>query len=92
MNWKNDKHNDYVETMLPLMIEAVKDYCNNPFKDDDGKENIKGGAKIAVAKWIEYNTIQAGIESRSQGVSYSYSIDIPDSIKTLLRPYKRVRF
>ncbi|MEC5422122.1 phage head-tail connector protein [Virgibacillus sp. C22-A2] len=92
LRWKTTKHDDYTTTMLPLMIEAVKDDCNNPFIDENGKESLPGGVQIAVAKWIEYNTNQAGVTGRSQGVSYSYDVNVPDSIKSFLRPYKRLRF
>lgn len=92
LNWKRDKYDKYVETMLPLMIEAVEDYCNNQFIDEDGKKDIPAGVKVAIAKWIEYNTIQSGVTSRSQGVSYNYDGNIPDNIKTLLRPHRRMKF
>lgn len=92
LNWKKEKYDEYIKTMLPLMTEAVKEYCNNPFIDDDEKENIPSGVRVAIAKWIEYNTIQSGVTSKNQGVSYSFDGNIPDNIKTLLRPHRRVKF
>lgn len=86
------KHDSYIATMIPLMEEAVKDYCNNSFLDEDENEVIPGGVKIAIAKWIQFNMLQSGVSSRSQGVSYSYDTEVPESIKTHLRRYRRVKF
>ena len=86
------KHDVYITTMLDLLIEYIQDYCNNSFLDENGVLNIKGGAKIAIAKMIEFNMNKAGINSRSFGeVSYSYDTDFPPSILRLLEPYSRIR-
>ena len=89
---KTEKHDSYIGTVLPLFLDAAKEYCNNGFTDSEGTEDIPAGVRLAVAKWIEFNMHTAGVQSRSQGVSYSYSLELPDSVKILLRPHRRVRF
>lgn len=89
---KTDKHDDYILTILPYMIESIKEYCNNQFLDVDGNESLPGGARIAISKWIQFNILQAGVNSRSQGVSYNYETEVPNSIKIHLKPYKRLRW
>ncbi|MFL0365376.1 phage head-tail connector protein [Pseudobacillus sp. 179-B 2D1 NHS] len=79
--------------MIPLLIEWLKVYCNNPFTNPSGKEILPGGVRIFIAKACEYNMNKAGITSRSMGsVSYSYNLDFPESMIRYIRPYKRVKF
>jgi hypothetical protein len=85
----DSKHDVYIDTVIPLYIDFVKEYCNNQFI---GSEELPGGVKLAIAKMIEYNITQSGISSNSYGeVSYSYSLDFPASILRLLQPYSRIR-
>lgn len=87
------KHDTYLATVVPLFTEAAQDYCNNPFTDESGAEALPGGVKIAIAKWCQLNMNQSGLKSRSMGeVSYSYDLTIPDTIKGLLRPHRRLKF
>ncbi len=84
---------EYIETMLPMLVEFVQAECNNDFTDEEGEVQLPGPLKVAIAKMIEYNTRSSGVASKSLGrKSVSYSLDFPDSILRLLRPYKRVRF
>ncbi|TCN25487.1 phage head-tail connector protein [Mesobacillus foraminis] len=86
------KHDVYLDTIIPLFVEYIQDYCNNSFIDEYGQVVFKGGAKIALVKMIEFNMNKSGISSRSFGeVSYSYTTDFPPSILTLLQPYSRIR-
>lgn len=88
----DNTHEKYFETCTPLFVEFIQDYCNNSFLNDLGEVELKGGAKIALAKMIEHNMLKSGINSRSFGeVSYSYSMDFPKSILSLLSPYSRIR-
>jgi hypothetical protein len=83
------KHDGYIDTVIPLYIDFVKEYCNNQFL---GSAELPGGVKLAVAKMIEFNLNKSGISSSSFGeVSYSYSLDFPASILRLLQPYSRIR-
>lgn len=88
------KHDQYIGTMLPLLLEAVMAHTNNNFNiQADGTLRIPGGVKIYLAKAIERNTMKAGLKSRSMGsVSYSYDTAVPEELKAFLAPYKKVKF
>ena len=88
---KTEKHDTYISVVLPLFVGTVKEYCGQTFTID-GVELLPSGVQIAIAKWIEYNMQTAGVAGRSQGVSYSYSTELPGSIKTLLKPHRKLRF
>lgn len=88
---KTEKHDSYIGIVLPMFIQAVKTKCNNKFLNSDGVESIPEDVKIAIAKWIQLNMHIAGVQGRSQGVSYSYSTEIPETILALIRPYKKLR-
>lgn len=86
------KHDTYINTVIDLFIGFIQDYCNNSFLDENGILTLKGGAKIAIAKMIEYNMNKAGQSGRTfDNVSYSYDTDFPPSILRLLQPYSRIR-
>lgn len=86
------KHDIYIYTMIELLIEFIQEHCNNSFKDEFGDVHLKGGAKIAVAKMIEFNMNKSGVKSRSFGdISYSYDTDFPPSVMKLLEPYQRIK-
>lgn len=89
---KTDKHDSYLVQVIPLFIEIIKDKCNNKFLNENGDESLPAGVQVAVAKWCEYNMHTAGVNSKSQGVTYSYDTDIPPSILRLIRPYRKLRF
>lgn len=87
-----NKHDVYIEAMVPILAEYAKDYCNNSFFIGN-EEVIPGPVKLFVAKAIEYNMNPAGVSGRSMGgASYSYETDFPPSITRLLKPYRKVRF
>lgn len=95
LNIQDSTHDDYIMTMLPLIFEDVMVQTNNNFGGllTDGTIRIPGGVKIYMAKTIEQNLNQAGLKSRSMGsVSYSYDTEVPENVKRLLRPYKRLKF
>jgi|SRR5690606_10171965 len=85
------RHDEYLETVVPMFIEHTKEYCNRPFTDDSGNEDLPGGVKIAVAKWAEHNMQKSGLRSRTMGqVSYAYDTDMPKDIRKMLVPYRRL--
>ena len=87
---KNNKHDDYIEEMVPILIEYAREYCNNPLITE---ETLPGPVRLFVAKAIQFNMNPAGLSSRSMGgASYSYDTDFPESILRQLRSYRRVRF
>ena len=89
---KTDKHDQYIEAMIPILMEYAKDYCNTSFFIAE-EEIIPGPVKLFIAKAIEFNMNPAGVSARSMGgASYSYETDFPSSITRLLKPYRKVRF
>jgi len=87
------KHDVYLTATIPLLIDFVRQYCRQSFTGKDGNDALPGGVKLFIAKAAEYNMQKAGVTSRSMGdVSHSFYVDFPESIKTLLRPYKKVGF
>jgi hypothetical protein len=86
------KHEQYINTSIPLLIEFAQEDCNNSFTDEYGVLSLKGGLKLFIAKCIEYNLNKAGVSSRNFGeVSYSYDTSFPPSILKFLEPYRRVK-
>ena len=81
----------YIKSMIPIAVEFVQDYCENP------EIEIKGGLKIGIAKIIEFYMNNSSLQSRSiSRINESYLTDIPKSILALLDPYStskgKVRF
>ena len=84
-----NKHSEYVNTMIPLLLEFAEDKCNNTF--DEFKP--PAGVKIFIAKSISHKLKDKGLKARSMGsVSYTYDTELPDKIVKSLSPYKRVSF
>lgn len=85
---KNSKHDEYLNVMIPILLEHVTAFCNNNFAD-----NIPGGVRLFIAKACEHNMQNAGLKGRTMGtVSYSYELEFPSSLMSYIRPYKRLRF
>ena len=74
--------------------EWIKDYCNNDFLNEDEEEELPGGVELALEKLEEMHSQSPNVASESvSDLSRSFfSSDIPDNIKSLLRPYRRVSF
>lgn len=91
---KTTKHDEFLDTIIPLIIEDTKIKCNNLFLDPvTGEENLPGGVKIYIAKACQYNMQPSNLKSRTMGnVSYSFDLEFPSSITKLLAPYKRLKF
>ena len=88
----SNKHDDYIEEMIPILVDYAKEYCNNSFTRD-GEECLPNPLALFVAKAIQFNMNPTGVSGRSMGgASYSYETDFPDSILRMLRPYRKVRF
>jgi Phage gp6-like head-tail connector protein len=84
-----EKHEDYIKTMIPILIERAEDYCNNKFNAD----NPPAGVKIFIAESIKHKLNTKGLTSRSMGsVSYSYDTDLPDKVLKTLKPYRKLAF
>lgn len=77
--------------MKALLLEWVKDTCRNDFMVGE-KEVIPGGVELFLTKATKYLENQQGIRSESLGdYSVSFDDDLPESLKRLLRPYKKAK-
>jgi hypothetical protein len=84
---KTNDHDQYLNELITLLTDYVKDYCNNPF------ETMPAGVELFIPKAIDYLMNKSGVSSETMGqVSYSYDLDFPASILRLLRPYKRLKW
>lgn len=91
---KGTDDDEYLNVMVPILVEHASAHCNNLFIDSvTGLVKPPGGVRLFVAKACEHNMKEAGLKSRSMGsVSYSYDLEFPESLSKYLRPYKRLRF
>lgn len=89
LNWKTDKYDDYLDTIIPILIEYAADTCNKEFDP----QNLPGGVKLFVAKACEYNiTSKIGLEARTLGdASYNYETEVPAPLHRYLKPYREIR-
>lgn len=85
----DDSRDDYLNIMIPLVVDDVQEQCNDTFDVN----NLPSGIIRYLAKVLEFEMGDSRLKSRSMGnVSYSFNTELPDSVTKLLRPYKRVRF
>jgi hypothetical protein len=88
---KNDKHDEYLTEIVPLLVDFAKDECHNSFVDKDGNENIPSGVVIFVAKAAQFYMTNTGLASRSMDtVSYSFATELPETILKNLNPYRKM--
>ena len=74
-----------------LLLEWVKDTCKNDFMVN-GEEVLPGGVVLFLNKAEDYLRNVQGISSESLGdYSVSFDTDLPQSLKRLLRPYRKVK-
>lgn len=92
LGW-SDK-DEYLATMIPLLVDHVIEYCNNPLgQNQTPPTKLPGAVRLFIAKACEHNTLKAGLKSRTMGsVSYSYDLEFPESLNKYLRPYRRLKF
>lgn len=80
---------EYIDTMLPLVIEFVQDYCGQSFQDSKGEYTFRGGLKIAIAKMIEFHMNKSGVASEGLSrQSTTYNTEYPPYIMDVLDQYK----
>ncbi|MFD2704235.1 phage head-tail connector protein [Salibacterium lacus] len=88
------KYDDYLDAVIPMFEEKVKQYANNRFEQDDGTEKLPPDLEQTLVKWIQHDmNNRAGLESRTMGdVSYNYSNEMPDFIRRDIAPHRKVSF
>lgn len=88
------KYDSYLDTVVPMFEEKIKQRANNRFVDDEGNETLPLDLQHTLAKWVQYDmTVKAGLKSKTMGeVSYTFDTDMPDFVKKDIAPYRRVRF
>lgn len=83
-------NDNYIQKMLPLAIGFVKQYCNNTFMDASNTKEELGAVQIPIAKLIEFNMLDAGVQSEGiSKMSTSFTTELPKSITDMLEPFKR---
>ncbi|PZX07903.1 gp6-like head-tail connector protein [Psychrobacillus insolitus] len=84
---KTEKKNEYYTTMIPIVLERANDYCKRKFETTD----IPSGVCLFIAGVIQFNDKKQGLSGRSMGsVSYSYDVEIPQTLFKHLAPYRRL--
>lgn len=70
-------------------LEWIKVYCNNDFAG-----GVPGGVNLAIEKLVARHGQDSNIASEQVGdLSRSFfDSDIPKDIKSLIRPYRKVRY
>ena len=100
---EDPEKDEYIETVLPYIIDMVEDYCNDTFtlRDEHGRivkvndEYLlsEGGIVVPIAKIIEFYMHTSGISQESiSRVMYSYTNSLPVSITAPLNAYRKVKF
>jgi hypothetical protein len=85
----DNSKDDYLNIVIPLIVDDVQEQCNNTFDIS----NLPSGIIRYLAKALEFDMGDSRLKSRSLGnVSYSFNTELPGSVAKLLRPYKKVRF
>jgi Phage gp6-like head-tail connector protein len=83
------KHQNYLNVMIPALLEKAQEYCNNTFD----VKNPPGGVKVFLAESIQHKLNTKGLFSRTMGsVSYSFDTEVPVKVLRHLKPYRKVRF
>lgn len=89
----DDTKDDQIEMMIPIVEDFVTKYCNDDFTDEDGVTSFPAGLKLPTAQLIKFQLDYKGVSGESIGdYSVSFFGNIPDGIKSMLRPYKKLRF
>lgn len=92
---KTTAKDDYLNAVLPLVEDHVKEYCNRDFVNDDtGEVEYPGGVKLAIAKWCEFHMREAGIQSETlsrHSVTYAQG-GMPPEVAAILSNYRRPTF
>ena len=77
--------------IMQSYLDWINDYCNQEFELD----KLPGGVKLALHRLMESHEELPPNVARVQvsdiSVSYFHG-DMPDSIKSLLKPYRKVKF
>lgn len=89
-----DSSKDSVITaLIPIVEEFVIRYCNNDFKNSEGVTSFPAGLKLPVAQLIKFQLEYKGVSGESIGdYSVSFFGNIPDGIRSMLKPYKKLKF
>lgn len=92
MSISNDKHDAFLNAMIPVLIESIEIECNRTFKrSSKGEYDLPAGVKLYMKEALQYN-MAGKLKSRSLGnVSYSYDTSYPAHISRMLGPYRVMR-
>lgn len=83
------------EARLAAAIDQAKEYCKNPFEDQDGKQSIPAGAQMGIALMVKaMGEKNQNVASQSLGdMSKSFFQNgTYDAAIKYLKPYRRARY
>ena len=89
------KDDDLIETMIPLLVEHIKNNYNydEVIDEETGEveeEKITGSMIMFISKVIDYYNRDLNIDSEQLGdYNISFNKDLPEDIKNLLMPKAR---
>ena len=103
----DDSRDMFIDTMIPVVEDFVKEYCANDFIDDNGEEAFPPGIKLPVARLIGHDLRAMSLNAGDKDVtaewlgeySIKYAVgsresltgSYPKALMLNLRPWKRVR-
>lgn len=89
----DDTKDDQIELLIPIVEDFVVRYCNDDFGDGDGVTSFPAGLKLPASQLIKFAMTYKGVSGESIGdYSVSFFGAIPESIRTGLKPYKKLKF
>lgn len=87
-NITTDEHDEFIELYFSLCLDWIQAYCNNSFG-----EEIPPAVYLFIAKAVRMNMKPVELKARTMGtVSYTYNTEYPESMLSLLTPYRRLKF
>jgi hypothetical protein len=93
LNISDTSKDDFITAMIPITEDFVIRYCNNDFTDADSVTTFSAGLKLPVVQLIKFAMEYKGVSSEGIGdYSVSFFGAIPESIRTGLKPYKKLKF
>ncbi len=82
-----------ITALIPIVEDFVVRHCNDDFTDEDGVTTFPAGLKLPVAQMIKMQIEYKGVAGSTVGdYSVSFFANIPDGIRSMLKPYKKLKF
>lgn len=84
----DDKSDDLISTMIPLIEDFLRRKCRDEFTN-----GFPPGIKIPAVMLINHILNDKGLQSERIGdYSVQFFGNLPESIESLLKPYRKIKF